>query len=202
MSEKKVVRRRKVRRKKKQKTIDKKIWMIIGGIIAAVCGVFTPNDTGSYSVVYMMSACDSEYDAKELEIVNNTPHDYLVIEGQEASKKDVIAVFAVLTNSTNKDFSDLNSELLDEFRAVFNTMNTVEFYTSTSEETVIRDYIDAEGNPYQVEETVVKTTLYIEYTSMTASQGADVYHFNEKQREQMHTLLSSDFDELWEALVE
>lgn len=176
--------------------------VIIGGIIAAVCGVFTPNDTGSYSVVYMMSACDSEYDAKELEIVNNTPHDYLVIEGQEASKKDVIAVFAVLTNSTNKDFSDLNSELLDEFRAVFNTMNTVEFYTSTSEETVIRDYIDAEGNPYQVEETVVKTTLYIEYTSMTASQGADVYHFNEKQREQMHTLLSSDFDELWEALVE
>ena len=176
--------------------------VIIGGIIAAVCGVFTPNDTGSYSVVYMMSACDSEYDAKELEIVNNTPHDYLVIEGQEASKKDVIAVFAVLTNSTNKDFSDLNSELLDEFRAVFNTMNTVEFYTSTSEETVIRDYIDAEGNPYQVEETVVKTTLYIEYTSMTASQGADVYHFNGKQREQMHTLLSSDFDELWEALVE
>ena len=173
--------------------------VIIGGIIAAVCGVFTPNDTGSYSVVYMMSACDSEYDARELEIVNNTPHDYLVIERQEASKKDVIAVFAVLTNSTNKDFSDLNSELLDEFRAVFNTMNTVEFYTSTSEETVIRDYIDADGNQYQAEETVVKTTLYIEYTSITASQGADVYHFNEKQREQLNTLLSSDFDELWEA---
>ena len=63
-------------------------------------------------------------------------------------------------------------------------------------------YTDAEGNQYQVEETVVKTTLHIEYASMTASQGADVYHFNEKQREQMHTLLSSDFDELWEALVE
>ena len=176
--------------------------VIIGGIIAAVCGVFTPNDTGSYSVVYMMSACDSEYDAKELEIVNNTPHDYLVIEGQEASKKDVIAVFAVLTNSMNKDFSDLNGELLDEFRAVFNTMNTVEFYTTTSEETVIRDYIDAEGNPYQVEETVVKTTLHIENISMTASEGADVYHFNEKQREQLNTLLSSDFNELWGALVE
>lgn len=176
--------------------------VIIGGIIAAVCGVFTPNDAGSYSVVYMMSACDSEYDARELEIVNNTPHDYLVIEGQEASKKDVIAVFAVLTNSMNKDFSNLNGELLDEFRAVFNTMNTVEFYTSTSEETVIQDYIDAEGNPYQVEETVVKTTLHIEYASMTASQGADVYHFNEKQMEQLNTLLSSDFNELWEALVE
>ena len=53
-----------------------------------------------------------------------------------------------------------------------------------------------------MEETVVKTTLHIEYISMTASEGADVYHFNEKQREQMHTLLSSDFDELWEALVE
>ena len=119
--------------------------VIIGGIIAAVCGVFTPNDAGSYSVVYMMSACDSEYDARELEIVNNTPHDYLVIEGQEASKKEVIAVFAVLTNSTNKDFSELNSELLDEFRAVYNTMNTVDYYTSTSEETVIREYFAMGG---------------------------------------------------------
>lgn len=175
--------------------------VIIWGVIAAVCGVFMPNDTGSYSVVYMMSACDSEYDARELEIVNNTPHDYLIIEGHEASKKDVIAVFAVLTNSMNKDLSELNSELLDEFRAVFNSMNTVEHYTSTSEETVIRDYTDAEGNPYQVEETVVKTTLHIEYTSMTASQGADVYHFNEKQREQLNTLLSSDFDELWAGIL-
>ena len=40
MSEKKVVRRRKVRRKKKQKTIDKKIWMIIGGIIAGLVIVY------------------------------------------------------------------------------------------------------------------------------------------------------------------
>ena len=80
-------------------------------------------------------------------------------------------------------------------------MNTVEHYTSTSEETVIREYSDAEGNPYQVEETVVKTTLHIEYTSMTASEGADVYHFNEKQREQLNTLLSSDFDELWAGIL-
>ena len=54
---------------------------------------------------------------------------------------------------------------------------------------------------YQVEETVVKTTLHIEYTSMTASEGADVYHFNEKQREQLNTLLSSDFDELWAGIL-
>ena len=40
MSEKKVVRRRKVRRKKKQKTIDKKIWIIIGGIIAGLVIVY------------------------------------------------------------------------------------------------------------------------------------------------------------------
>ena len=40
MSEKKVVRRRKVRRKKKQKTMDKKIWMIIGGIIAGLVIVY------------------------------------------------------------------------------------------------------------------------------------------------------------------
>lgn len=76
-------------------------------------------------------------------------------------------------------------------------MNTVEYYTSTSEGTVIWDNTDAEGNPHQVEETAVKTTLHIEYISMTASQGADVYHFHEKQREQLCTLLYSDFNEMW-----
>ena len=48
---------------------------------------------------------------------------------------------------------------------------------------------------------VVKTTLHIEYTSMTASEGAEVYHFNEKQREQLNTLLSSDFNEMWAGIL-
>ncbi len=176
--------------------------VMIGGVIAAVCDVFSPKDSGGYSVSYMMSACEFEYDARELEISNDTPHDDLVIEGQEASKKDVIAVFAVLTKSSQKDFSKLDSELLDEFRAVFFTMNTIKHDTSTVEETVFREYIDSDGTLYQVEETVTKTTLHIQYSSMTATEGADVYHFNRKQREQLNTLLSSDFDEMWAGILE
>ena len=52
-----------------------------------------------------------------------------------------------------------------------------------------------------VSAVLVKTTLHIEYTSMTASEGADVYHFNEKQREQINTLLSLDFNELWAGIL-
>ena len=52
-----------------------------------------------------------------------------------------------------------------------------------------------------MEETVVKTTLHIEYTSTTASEGADAYHFNEKQREQLNTLLSLDFNEMWAGIL-
>lgn len=176
--------------------------VIIAGIIVAVCGVFTPDNTGNYSVVYMMSACDSESDAKVAEIINNNPHDYLVMKGRKASKKDVISVFAVLSNSSQKDFSEPNDKLLAKFRAVFNTMNTIDYYTSTTVETVIREYTDEDGGLYQVEETVIKTVLHIEYVSMSASEGAQIYNFNQKQREQLNTFLSSDFDELWEALVE
>ena len=176
--------------------------VVVGGLVAGVCDIFTPNDEGGYSVAYLMSVCENEAIISEKETIANTPHDYLVIEGQEASKKDVIAVFAVLTKSFQKDFSKLDSELQDEFRAVFNVMNTMDSYTSTSEETVIHEYTDKGGNPYQVKETVTKTTLHIQYNSMTASDGAYIYHFDEKQREQLNTLLSADFNEMWIGILD
>lgn len=176
--------------------------VVIGGIVAAVCGIFTPNDSGGCSVAYMVSVCDSEYDRQEAEIISNSEYDYLVVEGREASMKDVIAVFAVLTNTESKDFSKVDDELQDEFRTVFNAMNSIEVYSTTSEETVIKEYTDENGNPYTIEETVEKATLHILHHSKTASQGADYFKFTDKQREQLDTLMSSDFDELWAALVE
>lgn len=176
--------------------------VVIGGIVAAVCGIFTPNDSGGYSVAYMVSVCDSEYDRQEAEIVGNSEYDYLIVEGREASMKDVVAVFAVLTNTESKDFSKVDDELQDEFRTVFNSMNSIEAYSTTKDETVIKEYTDENGNPYTVEESMERVTLHILHHSMTASQGADYFKFTDKQKEQLNTLMSSDFDELWAALVE
>lgn len=176
--------------------------VVIGGIVAAVCSIFTPNDSGGYSVAYMNSVCVSEYDRCEAEVINNSKYDYLVIEGEEASAKDVIAVFAVYTNTESKNFSKVDDKLQDEYRTVFNAMNSLEAYSTTSEEIILKEYTDENGNPYTVEETVEKVTLHIVHYSRTASQGADYFKFTEQQMEQLDTLLSSDFDELWTALVD
>lgn len=176
--------------------------VVIGGIVAAVCSIFTPNDAGGYSVAYMNSVCVSEYDRREVEVINNSKYDYLVIEGEEASAKDVIAVFAVYTNTESTDFSKVDDELQDEYRTVFNAMNSLEAYSTTSEEIILKKYTDENGNPYIVEETVEKVTLHIVHSFKTAFQGADYFKFTDKQMEQLDTLLSSDFDELWAALVD
>lgn len=73
---------------------------------------------------------------------------------------------------------------------------------SVWEETVMRQYVDADGNPYYVEETIIKTVLHIERNTMMASEAADHFSFNARQREYLDTLMSRDFDEMWAVLVD
>ncbi len=176
--------------------------VIIGGLIAGICAIFTPNDEGGYSVSYMMSVCENEATISESEIIANTPHDYLEITGSEPSMKDIVAIYAVKTNTSGDDFVTADEENQEEFRAVFYTMYSVRYYTAQRQETITRQYTDANGNPYYVDETVTKTVLHIERDTMTAYEAADYFSFKKRQREYLDTLMSQDFDEMWAVLVE
>ena len=176
--------------------------VIIGGLIAGICAIFTPNDEGGYSVSYMMSVCENEAIISEREIIANTPHDYLEITGSEPSMKDIVAVYAVKTNTSGDDFVTADEENQEEFRTVFYTMYSVRYYTTQRQETIKKQYTDANGNPYYVEETVMRTVLHIERSTMSASAAADHFSFKKKQREHLDTLMSQDFDEMWAVLVD
>ena len=176
--------------------------VIIGGLIAGICAIFTPNDEGGYSVSYMMSVCENEAIISEREIIANTPHDYLEITGSEPSMKDIVAVYAVKTNSLEDNFVTADEKNQEEFRTVFYTMYLVRYYTTQRQETVKKQYTDANGNPYYVEETVTRTVLHIERRTMSASSAADHFSFNKKQREHLDTLMSQEFDEMWAVLVD
>lgn len=176
--------------------------VIIGGLIAGICAIFTPNDEGGYSVSYMMSVCENEAIISEREIIANTPHDYLEITGSEPSMKDIVAVYAVKTNTSGDDFVTAGEENQEEFRTVFYTMYSVRYYTTQRQETIKKQYTDANGNPYYVEETVMRTVLHIERSTMPASAAADHFSFKKKQREHLDTLMSQDFDEMWAVLAD
>ena len=45
------------------------------------------------------------------------------------------------------------------------------------------------------------TTLYITVTARTANEMADIYGFNDDQRQQLADLLSDEYRELWSDVV-
>ncbi len=175
---------------------------LIGGLVAGICSIFTPDDNGEYSVSYMMSACENECMISENEIISNIPHDELEFTGSGLLMKNIVAVYAVKTNTAGDNFAIVDEKNQEEFRRVFDEMYSFQYYTTEREETVIRQYIDADGDPYYVEETVIKTILNIERDTMTTSEAADYFSFNKNQREYLDTLMSQDFDEIWAVLVD
>lgn len=174
---------------------------LIGGAVAGICSIFTPDDDGGYSVSYMMSACKNECIMSENEIIASIPHDDLEITGSGMLMKNILAVYAVKTNTSGDDFIIVDDKNQKEFQRVFDEMYSLRYYTADKEETVMRQYVDADGNPYYVEETIIKTVLHIERNTMTASEAADHFSFNARQREYLDTLMSRDFDEMWAVLL-
>ena len=149
----------------------------------------------------MVSACENECMISENEIIANTPHDDIEFTGSGMLMKNIVAVYAVKTNTSGNDFIIVDDKNQKEFQRVLDEMYSFRYYTTEREETVIRQYIDADGDPYYVEETVIKTILNIERDTMTTSEAADYFSFNKKQREYLDTLMSQDFDEIWAVLL-
>ena len=77
---------------------------LIGGLVAGICSIFTPDDDGGYSVSYMVSACENECMISENEIIANTPHDDIEFTGSGMLMKNIVAVYAVKTNTSGDDF--------------------------------------------------------------------------------------------------
>ena len=153
---------------------------LIGGLVAGICSIFTA----------------------ENEIIANTPHDDIEFTGSGMLMKNIVAVYAVKTNTSGDDFIIVDDKNQKEFQRVFDEMYSFRYYTAEREETIMRQYVDADGNPYYIEETVIKTVLYIERNTMTAREAADHFSFNARQREYLDTLMSQDFDEMWAVLVD
>ena len=149
----------------------------------------------------MVSACENECMISEYEIIANTPHDDIEFTGSGMLMKNIVAVYAVKTNTSGDDFIIVDDKNQNEFQRVLDEMYSFRYYITEREETVMRQYVDADGNPYYVEETVIKTVLHIERNTMMTSEAADHFSFNTRQREYLDTLMSRNFDDMWAVLL-
>lgn len=131
-------------------------------------------------------------------------YDNMEISGGRAVWKDVLAVYAVKTN-TDKDnpqevatMDESKKQILSD---IFWEMNSISSRSESHSETEITETDDGNGNIVQTETTVTKTTLYITVSHLTVDEMADLYGFDAEQREYLAELLKDENNSLWAAVL-
>lgn len=158
------------------------IVIIVATIAASPFGIFISDeaaDQNSIPISSIVAECNVELSAQLTEIEDNTTHDRVVMEGEQASWDDVIAVFAVKVagtgDETAQDVVIIDPAKKDKLKEVFWDMNSLSSRTETvtSGETT-------------------ETVLYITINSKTKDDMISEYSFNAKQQEALNTILENN----------
>jgi murein DD-endopeptidase MepM/ murein hydrolase activator NlpD len=112
----------------------------------------------------------------------------------------VLSVYAVKLNSDPEnpaEVATLDDAKIEKLKGILNDMASISHSLKT--ETKERTVIDDKGN--ETTEEVSVTTLTITFTQKSADEMATQYGFSDKQKEQLHELLSPEYSDLWAALL-
>ena len=147
---------------------------------------------------------NADYDAKMEAEKNSVAYDNMEISGGRAVWKDVLAVYAVKTNTDTDNPQEVAT--MDESKKqilsdIFWEMNSISSRSESHSETEITETDDGNGNIVQTETTVTKTTLYITVSHLTVDEMADLYGFDAEQREYLAELLKDKNNSLWAAVL-
>ena len=179
-------------------------------LIALICGsvfgiFFSGEDSGTgMSMQTAVQEINADYNAKMEAEKNSVAYDNMEISGGRAVWKDVLAVYAVKTN-TDKDnpqevatMDESKKQILSD---IFWEMNSISSRSESHSETEISETDDGNGNIVQTETTVTKTTLYITVSHLTVDEMADLYGFDAEQREYLAELLKDENNSIWAAVL-
>lgn len=180
--------------------------MMVGLIVGSSFGVFfSSEDTGSsMTMKSVVQEINLDYQSSLNTIRSTTVHDKMETSGYRAVWPEVLAIYAVKVNTDPDDpqnvavMDDARKALLEE---IFWTMNDISYEVVTTEEVVLHEEADAEGNIIVTETTVVVTTLYITVTHQSADDMADMYGFTAEQKQILAELLQDDNASMWAAAL-
>ena len=179
---------------------------LIALILCSVFGIFfSGEDSGTGQTMQTaVQEINTEYDNKLLEIRNGTTYDVLEMSGSRAVWKDVLAVYAVKTNTdpdNPQEVATMDDNKKQLLKNLFWEMNEVSSRTESVSETVITETDDGNGNIVQTETTVTRTYLYITVTHKTVDEMASQYSFNQEQKDYLTELLKPENNSLWAAAL-
>lgn len=179
---------------------------LIALLLGSVFGIFfSGEDSGTgMSMQTVVQEINTEYDTKLQAEKDAVSYDVLEMSGSRAVWKDVLAVYAVKTNTDEDNpqevatMDDSKKQILTD---IFWKMNAISSRTESKTETQITETDDGHGNIVQTETTVTHTYLYITVSHKTEDEMAVQYGFNQEQKDYLAELLKDENNSLWSAVL-
>lgn len=179
---------------------------LIGLIVGSCFGIFfSGEDSGTgqtmrQAVQEINADYQSQIDTARATII----YDELEMSGSRAVWPEVLAVYAVKTTTDPDDpqeVATVDNAKKAILKDIFWRMNELSSRTESKTEEVITETDDGHGNIVETTTTVTRTYLYITVSHKTADEMADLYGFNEEQRQQLSELLAEENNSLWSAVL-
>lgn len=145
----------------------------------------------------VIAECNQEFSDRLQTIQDQNPHDDYVLDGNMASWKDLLTIYAV---KQSNGFDGQEVITMDEskkaiVKQIFWEMNSLS--SEVKIETVTEQGVNTNEMPKQVE----KRVLHITITSKSAEQMKNDYHFNAAQIKQYNELSSNEYASLWSGVI-
>ena len=180
--------------------------MLVALIVGSCFGIFfSSEDTGSpMTMKSVVQEINMDYQSSLDTIRNMTVHDKMETSGARAVWPEVLAIYAVKVNTdpnNPQDVASMDDAKKAMLKEIFWAMNQINSRVETTEETVLIESVDEDGNIVVTETTETVTTLYITVTHKTAMTMAYEYGFTEEQKQMLNELLQDENASMWAAVL-
>ena len=180
--------------------------MLVALIVGSCFGIFfSSEDTGSpMTMKSVVQEINMDYQSSLDTIRNMTVHDKMETSGARAVWPEVLAIYAVKVNTdpnNPQDVASMDDAKKAMLKEIFWAMNQINSRVETTEETVLIESVDENGNIVVTETTETVTTLYITVTHKTATTMAYEYGFTEEQKQMLNELLQDENASMWAAVL-
>lgn len=164
--------------------------LLVGAVISSPFGIFFSGEDAAQTIRTAMEEINADYQERLGKIKAAHTYDVLEMSGSRALWKEVLAVYAVKTTTDPdqaQNVATMDSEKLDLLKDIFWQMHEVTFSTEDRTELVVEE----------TETSVTRTYLHITVSHKTPDEMADIYAFDQDQRDMLAELLDDENNSLW-----
>ncbi len=180
--------------------------MLVALVAGSSYGIFfSSEDTNSpMTMKSVVHELNMDYQSQIDRLRNTLEYDKVETTGARAVWPEVLSVYAVKLNTDPdepQEVATVNEEKKAMLEDIFWEMNRIEHRLVTTQETVVEESADEEGNIIETPTIQNVTTLYITISHKSAEDMALGHGFNDEQKLMLKELLRDENLMLWASVL-